>query len=108
MQLIACAVNATCLALLHSGLSMKSLVAAVHCAITEAGELVLDPEQDVCDRSVANFTFVFDNVDKNVVAVHTNGRFTIEQYQSALKQCKHASDVIFKFYRDAIRKYSKH
>lgn len=99
--------NAVCLALLHSGLSMKSLVAAVHCAINESNELVLDPEQDVCDRSVANCTFVFDNVDKNVIAVHTNGRFTIEQYQNALQQCKQASDVIFQLYRDAIRKFSK-
>lgn len=87
---------------------MKSLVAAVHCSITGDQELVLDPEQDVCDRSVANFTFVFDNVDKNLVAVHSKGRFTIEQYQNALKQCKHASDAIFKFYKDAISKYSKH
>lgn len=86
---------------------MKSLVAAVHCVITVDQELILDPEQDICDGSVADFTFVFDNVDKNLVAVHSKGRFTIEQYQNALKQCKHTSDAIFKFYRDVIRKYSK-
>lgn len=107
LQLIACSVNASCLALLNSGLSMKSLLAGVHCVITNDNELVLDPDQSICDHAVASLTFVFDSVQKNVVAAHTTGRFTIGQYNDAVTQCKHASEIVFKFYRDAIRKFMK-
>lgn len=87
---------------------MKSLLAGVHSAITTDGELVLDPEQSVCDHAVASLTFVFDSVEKNVVAVHTNGRFTIGQYNDAVIQCRMASEKIFQFYRDAIKKFITH
>lgn len=99
--------NAVCLALLSSGLSMKMLLAAVHCVINEDGDLVLDPDQITSEKAQANMTFVLDSNEKNVIAAHTNGRFTIGQYNDALEQCKQASDTIFQFYREAIRKFNK-
>lgn len=44
-KLLACAINAGCLALMNSGLSMKFLVAAVHCMINADGEIILDPDE---------------------------------------------------------------
>lgn len=87
---------------------MKSLLAGVHCAITNDNELVLDPDQLVCEHAVASLTFVFECVQRNVVAAHTTGRFTIGQYNDAVIKCRHASDIIFKFYREAIRKFATH
>lgn len=87
---------------------MKSLLAGVHCAITKDNELVLDPDQLVCEHAIANLTFVFESVQRNVVAAHTTGRFTIGQYNDAVIKCRHASDIIFKFYREAIRKFATH
>lgn len=87
---------------------MKSLLAGVHCAITNDNELVLDPDQLVCERAVASLTFVFESVQRNVVATHTTGRFTIGQYNDAVIKCRHASDIIFKFYREVIRKFATH
>lgn len=107
LQLIACAINAACLALLNSGMSMKMLLAGVHCVIDENGEVVLDPDQDRCEKAQASLTFVFDSIEKNTVAMHTTGRFTIGQYNEALTQCKQASATIFQFYRDAIKKFNK-
>lgn len=104
---MACALNAVCLALLNSGLSMKMLLAAVHCVISEDGELILDPDQFVCEQAQASMTFVFDSNDKNIIATYTNGRFTIGQYNDAIDRCKQASQTIFQFYRDAIRKFTK-
>lgn len=99
--------NAVCLALLSSGLSMKMLLAAVHCVITDDGDLVLDPDQITTKISQASLTFVLDSNEKNVIAAYTVGHFTIGQYNDALEQCKQASDTIFQFYREAIRKFNK-
>lgn len=106
-QLIACAINAACLALMNSGMSMKMTLAGVHCIIDENGELILDPDQSRCETAQASLTFVFDSIEKNTVATHTTGRFTIGQYNDALTQCKQASATIFQFYRDAIKKFNK-
>lgn len=91
---------------MNSGMSMKMLLAGVHCILDDNGELVLDPDQSRCEKALASLTFVFDSF-KKVVATYTTGRFTLGQYNDALIQCKQASDTIFQFYRDAIRKFNK-
>lgn len=44
LQLISAAINATCLALLDAGIPLSTTVASVTCAVTQEGELVLDPD----------------------------------------------------------------
>lgn len=84
---------------------MKGLLAGVHCVLTTDDDLIIDPVQLVCERAVASLTLVFESVNRNVVAVHTTGRFTIGQYNDAVIKCRQASDIIFKFYREAMKKY---
>ncbi|KAJ8898245.1 hypothetical protein PR048_003605 [Dryococelus australis] len=43
-QLLSCAVNASCLALINSGISMKFLIGAVNCMIDENDAIILDPD----------------------------------------------------------------
>lgn len=86
---------------------MKMLLAGVHSVIDKKGELILDPDQSRCDTALASFTFVFDSIEKNTVATHTTGRFTIGQYNDALTQCQQASATVFQFYRDAMKKFNK-
>lgn len=44
-QVLACAINASCLALLNSGISMKFTIAAVNCMLEkETGNLIMDPD----------------------------------------------------------------
>ncbi|KAE8745143.1 hypothetical protein FOCC_FOCC008209 [Frankliniella occidentalis] len=104
--LLACAINAGCLALMNSGLSMKFLVAAVHCMINKTGEVILDPDNKQLKDSCASLMFAFDNVDKNIVSSSTHGRFTEAQYQEALLRCRTASTEIFQLYRDMVKKYA--
>lgn len=100
--------NATCLALVDSGIDMKFLVAAVCCAIDETGEFHLDPTQLQIKRSKATFELVFDNIEGRLIASHTTGSFTLDQYKQAVTTCRTASEKVFDFYREAIcKKYVK-
>ncbi|XP_067000732.1 exosome complex component RRP46 [Anabrus simplex] len=104
--LLSCAVNAACMALMNSGIAMKFLVAAVSCMFDKDDNIVLDPSNKELVNSVASLTFVFDNVKKDIVASHTNGSFTHAQYNEGLLKCRKASEQIFIFYRDLVRKYA--
>ncbi|XP_018335046.1 exosome complex component RRP46, partial [Agrilus planipennis] len=107
--LIACAINATCAALLNSGIDMRFLLAAVNCTVDKDNELHLDPDQIERDHAKAAFTFVFDSLDKKVVSSQTTGSFTLQQFQVALDLCKAACDCIFDFYKTITSKQiSKH
>lgn len=85
---------------------MYALVAGVHCVIMADNTIVLDPDQLDSEQAVASLTFVFESIHSNVVAAHTSGRFTIDQYHFAITKCKHASKTIFEFYRAAVKKYA--
>lgn len=109
--LVAASLNAAVLALLQSGIAMRFLVAAVHCAVAADGStLLLDP----CARrlaadggSRAQLTFVFDSVAGRTVAVHTAGRYSVAQYNDAQRMCAAASAAVFAFYREAVAKFAK-
>ncbi|PSN31799.1 Exosome complex component RRP46 [Blattella germanica] len=88
--LMACAVNAACLALMNSGIAMKFLVAAVGCMIDQDDKILIDPNNKQLKRSI--------------VASHTSGSFTQTQYQECLLRCKDVSGKIFTFYRDLVKK----
>ncbi|XP_055678515.1 exosome complex component RRP46 [Lutzomyia longipalpis] len=108
--LIACAVNAACMSLLHSGLEMRFLVAAVHCALRPSGAILFDPDVRTMAEeggTVAAFTFAFDSIDRRTVAVHTEGKYTAEQFNQAQNACREASAAIFDFYRSSFKKYMK-
>ncbi|CAD7092736.1 unnamed protein product [Hermetia illucens] len=100
----ACAVNAVCLALLNGGIAMKFTVAGVHSILKENDEIVLDPDSKESINALAHFTFVFDSLQRNVVAVNTQGKFNMAQYNDALTICRAASGKIFEFYREIISK----
>ncbi|XP_077285232.1 exosome complex component Rrp46 [Arctopsyche grandis] len=105
--LIATSLNACCLALINSGLAMKHLFAAVHCVIKTSGEVVLDPSEKELMDIAAQFTFAFDSIDKNIIMSSTEGVFSPEQYHECVSKCRKASDNIFSYYRDIVKKYSK-
>lgn len=106
--LIAASVNAACLALLNSGIAMRFLVAAVHCAVAADGcALHVDPDARQLADSRAQLTFVFESVSGRTVAVHTAGRHTVAQYNDAQRMCAAASRTVFAYYRVAVDKFVK-
>ncbi|KAL1385349.1 hypothetical protein pipiens_003304 [Culex pipiens pipiens] len=102
--LVACAINAVCLALIDSGIEMKYLVAAVHSVLDEEGEITLDPDELRAKDARARFTFVFENTSRNTVSIYTHGKFTSEQYHRALRMSTDAVGRVFDFYRDIVAK----
>lgn len=108
--LAAASLNAAQLALLNSGIALRFLVAAVHCAVAndEAGTLLLDPDaRQLAGGCRAQLTFVFESVSGRSVAVHTAGRCTVAQYMDAQRMCAQASRAVFAFYRQAVAKFAK-
>ncbi|XP_028037464.1 exosome complex component RRP46 [Bombyx mandarina] len=102
---LACTLNCTCLALLNSGVSMRNVFAAVSCAVDNHGNVILDPTHAQLQTSTATMTFVFDSRDKSLITCFTDGCFSQDAYREALERSRSASDLVFAFYRDIIRKY---
>ncbi|CAH2044778.1 unnamed protein product, partial [Iphiclides podalirius] len=104
--LVTCALNCACLALLNSGLAMRHVFAAVCCAVDELGGLVLEPEQPLAAAARARLHFVFEGRNRTLVSAFSEGSYSEVAYEEALEKCRAASEVVFTFYRDVVRKYS--
>lgn len=115
--IFACAVNSVTLSLINSGLDMNHLMAGVHCGLDNDDVLHLDPESNVgfllnrnhkhrSKKFKASFTFVYENINKSIVGVHTDGSFSMQKYNEAVELCRNASEKIFDFYKSIIKKYA--
>ncbi|EZA51873.1 hypothetical protein DMN91_013017 [Ooceraea biroi] len=105
--LLACAINASCLALINAGLSMKFTIAAVHCTIEkETGEVIVDPDSTQLKNARAEFTFAFDSIKKDIVCCHSIGRFSQSEFLASMNKCKQVSQSVFDYYREVTKKYA--
>ncbi|XP_015589164.1 exosome complex component RRP46 [Cephus cinctus] len=105
--LLACTVNAACLALINSGLSMKFMIGAVNCMIEkDSQKLILDPDTTQIQEAKATFTFIFDSSKKDLVSCQTTGRFTEKEFLYSFDKCKEASQCVFQFFRSIVTKYA--
>ncbi|XP_046737428.1 exosome complex component RRP46 [Diprion similis] len=105
--LLACAINAACLALMNSSISMKFTVAAVSCMIDrESGKLIIDPDSTQIQHARVTFTYVFEGIKKDLVSCHTTGRFSENELMESLEKCRAASQNIFNFYRNIVEQYA--
>lgn len=99
-QVIACAVNSACLALLNSGTDMKFVVGAATCMIDETtNEIIVNPTHLLLKKAQTVFTFVFENMNLNIVTSHTAGTFTESQYKEAVMKCREFTAPIFDYYK---------
>eukprot|EP01108_Squamamoeba_japonica_P005820 TRINITY_DN4707_c0_g1_i3.p1 TRINITY_DN4707_c0_g1~~TRINITY_DN4707_c0_g1_i3.p1 ORF type:complete len:225 (+),score=64.32 TRINITY_DN4707_c0_g1_i3:40-675(+) len=73
---LATACNAATLALLDAGVPLRSLCAAVTCAVTSDGAVQLDPTADEEASAAALLTFAYDATLRDIVAVHTPVSYT--------------------------------
>ncbi|CAK9814023.1 Exosome complex component RRP46 [Anthophora quadrimaculata] len=105
--ILACIINAACLALLNAGIPMKFTIAAVSCMIEEnTDNFILDPDITKLQDAKAEFTFAFDSMKKDMICCHTAGCFTEEEFLEAMNKCKEASQHVFDFYRSLIKKFA--
>ncbi len=103
-SIIACCINASCLALLDAAIPMRCTVAAVHCIVDEQHHVLLDPTLKQESKAVATFTFAFESRDKNVILAKGTGTFSNELYQKCLSACQTAAADVFALYSTAMRK----
>ncbi|XP_066585652.1 exosome complex component RRP46 [Prorops nasuta] len=105
--ILATMINATCLALINSGLSMKHTIAAVNCMIEDStNEIIIDPDSTQLKNAKAEFTYAFDSIKKDIVCIHTSGSFKDEELLETVDRCKQASQFIFDFYRKIVHQYA--
>ncbi|XP_034024472.1 exosome complex component RRP46 [Thalassophryne amazonica] len=107
-SLLACFVNAACMALMDAGLPMRCLFCGVTCAIHTDGEIIIDPTAPQEKESRALMTFAIDSTHQGVMMSSTKGSFTELELQKCVAISQKASEKIFQFYRDSVRRrYSK-
>ncbi|XP_011641262.1 exosome complex component RRP46 [Pogonomyrmex barbatus] len=105
--LLACAINASCLALINSGLSMKFTVAAVSCMIEkETGDIIMDPNSSQLKNAKAEFTYTFDSINKDIICCHSIGQFSQNEFLASMNKCKQVSQYVFDYYREVTKKYA--
>ena len=107
-SVVACCINAACLALLDAAVPLRALFAAVSCVVLPDGQVILDPDNKQEREVQAHMTFVFESQGHSVISSRSVGTVTSAQYQTCLLACQEASQQIFQFFRQATeRKLSR-
>ncbi|NXK42069.1 EXOS5 protein, partial [Piprites chloris] len=107
-SLLSCCLNAACLGLLDAGLPLSSLFCGVTCALSPDGTITLDPTARQEQEARAVLTFAIDSSERKVLMATTKGSCSVEEMQQCLVTAQGATDTIFQFYRDSLRRrYSK-
>lgn len=77
------------------------MFAAVTCFLTKEEELTLS--RSVNEKYIkATFMFVFDNCDGKILASHTEGTFSKDQFEEAIHLCREETKNLFTFYSQAL------
>ncbi|KAJ3124104.1 Exosome component 5 [Nowakowskiella sp. JEL0407] len=98
-SILATAINAVSLALIDAGLPLKSVLGSIMCAITDDGDLILDPLDSEIHNSKSTHTFAFDNISGDLIMCESDGLFTEDEYFLCLEACKiavHSIQVFMK------------
>ncbi|XP_047450980.1 exosome complex component RRP46 [Mugil cephalus] len=107
-SLLSCSLNAACMALMDAGLPMSCLFCGVTCAIGSDGQIITDPTAAQEKESRALMTFAIDSTERRVMMSSTKGSFSVYELQQCIAVSQKASEKIFQFYRDSVRRrYSK-
>ncbi|KAL6083628.1 hypothetical protein STEG23_027619 [Scotinomys teguina] len=107
-SLLACCLNAACMALVDSGVPMRALFCGVSCALDADGNVVLDPTTKQEKEARAILTFALDSVEQKLLMSTTKGLYSDAELQQCLAAAQAASHHIFRFYRESLqRRYSK-
>ncbi|KAJ3591438.1 hypothetical protein NHX12_009383 [Muraenolepis orangiensis] len=107
-SLLACFLNAACMALMDAGLPMSCLFCGVTCAIASDGQITMDPTAVQEKESRAVLTFAIDSTEQKVMMSSTKGSFSVQELHECIALSQKASENIFKFYRVSVqRRYSK-
>lgn len=100
-SVLACAINAVNLALQDAAVSMKFMLVSVAVGLEYDLDddcklnIHLNPSTEIEKVCSSVTTFVFDNIDLNLICCYENGNIIPEHYQICLEKAKfHCNDVI--------------
>ncbi|ORZ35289.1 exosome component 5 [Catenaria anguillulae PL171] len=99
-SLLAAAYNAACVALIDAGIPLQSAFAAACIAILPDGTVLMDPTADEEEQAASVHTFVFDSAtmgESGAYMVHSNGQFTVEQFEKCYQYAKAAAKHVIEF-----------
>ncbi|EGD76107.1 hypothetical protein PTSG_00813 [Salpingoeca rosetta] len=103
--MLACAINATCLALMDAGISLTAMFAAASCAVVD-GQLILDPT--LIEQNKANAVVVTGACKQaskvnaaEFVALHSSGPCAPKQMVTVLEAVESATAAVAAFLRTA-------
>ncbi|XP_014248878.1 exosome complex component RRP46 [Cimex lectularius] len=106
-SILCCAVNASCLAIMATGMEMQHLVTAGCCCIDEKGDMVLDPDGETIKKSKFVMTAAFECINYNIVMINSEGSCSPKEFNAATEMCKSGAKEMVKWFKAAIMKYSK-
>ncbi|KAG4377915.1 hypothetical protein GLYMA_18G230900v4 [Glycine max] len=119
VQLLPCAINAACAALVDAGIPLKHLAVAICCSVTDSGCIILDPTKDEEEKMKAFINLVFPNTIVSVLPegslqagsepmAHgimtsiTQGAMSVDDYLHCLERGRAASARLSEFVRKNI------
>nr|XP_054759769.1 exosome complex component RRP46-like [Lytechinus pictus] len=100
--LLACCINAACLAMINGGIPMKCTVAASCCMMSKDEDLVVDPTKEQAKDADCILTAAIDSSSHNLITSSMHGSCTVEQYHKLMSVSQKACDKVFDFYREAM------
>lgn len=124
VQLLACAMNAACAALVDAGIPLNGLLSAVSCGVTHDGQVFLDPTKPEEQKCKAYVSFVFPSrrlsavpelpadvdgepVEYGILTSVTRGAMEVEEYFSCVENCRAAAAKVSEFSRSSIEQSLK-
>ncbi|OVA08571.1 Exoribonuclease [Macleaya cordata] len=116
LQLLPCAINAACAALVDAGIPLKHLAVSICCGLSENGSVILDPTK-VEEQNLQAFTYlVFPNsvhsvvpeeslrvegepMEHGIITSVTRGAMSVDDYLNCLDRGRSASSKMSEFLR---------
>lgn len=91
------------LALLDANLPLRALTSSITCAVTDEGDILLDPTERELSQAQSIHFFAFDS-EGGIVVSDMNGWCGREDYITCAGVCKLASEKVLLFLRLAVEK----
>ncbi|KVH99866.1 Exoribonuclease, phosphorolytic domain 1 [Cynara cardunculus var. scolymus] len=120
IQLLPCAINAACAALVDAGIPLKHLAVAICCCMAEGGHILLDPSK-IEEQKVKAFVYlVFPNsmvsvlpqgslrlggelMEHGIITSVTHGMMAVDDYFSCLKLGRAAAAELSDLLRSSLK-----
>ncbi|XP_015792530.1 exosome complex component RRP46-like [Tetranychus urticae] len=101
--LLSAAVNSACCALLDAGIPMKCMIASVTSCIS-VDAIQLDPNKEASQKSDGSIVLTFESSKNSIISVSSEGEFTVDNINEAIKLGCLATKKIYDFYHESMKK----